>query len=53
MIAGFDAGVVGMSVGETKTLTIPSADAYGNPSDELIQKVPSSIFDESGITPEL
>jgi peptidylprolyl isomerase len=53
MIPWFDAGVVGMTVGETKTLTIPSVDAYGAPSSELIQKVPSTIFDESGITPEL
>lgn len=28
MIAGFDAGVVGMKLGETKTLTIPAAQAY-------------------------
>ena len=29
MIAGFDSGVVGMKVGDKKTLTIPPADAYG------------------------
>ena len=29
VIAGFDAAVVGMNVGETKTVTIPAAEAYG------------------------
>jgi hypothetical protein len=29
VIAGWDKGVVGMTVGQTKTLTIPPADAYG------------------------
>ena len=36
VIPGFDNGVVGMSVGETKTIFIPAADAYGHRSDELI-----------------
>ncbi len=30
MIAGFDAGVIGMSTNETKTITISSKDAYGD-----------------------
>ncbi len=29
VIAGWDKGIVGMKVGERKTLTIPPADAYG------------------------
>ncbi len=29
MIEGFDKGILGMKVGEKKTLTIPSAQAYG------------------------
>ncbi len=29
MIAGFDAGVIGMTINETKTITIPSDQAYG------------------------
>lgn len=29
MIAGFDAGVLGMALNETKTITIPAKDAYG------------------------
>ena len=34
MIAGFDKGVVGMKVGEKKTLTIPPEDAYGTGGTE-------------------
>jgi FKBP-type peptidyl-prolyl cis-trans isomerase 2 len=29
MIAGFDAGVVGMAIGDKKTINIPAAEAYG------------------------
>ena len=29
VIAGFDKGVLGMAVGESKTITIPPAEAYG------------------------
>ena len=34
MIAGFDAGVVGLAVGDKKTLQIPAAEAYGDWSEE-------------------
>lgn len=40
MIAGFDKGVEGMKVGETKTVTIPAKEAYGERSDKNIIKVP-------------
>ncbi len=36
VIPGFDAGVIGMEVGETKTVNIPAAQAYGDPREELI-----------------
>lgn len=39
MIAGFDAGVNGMNVGETKTVTIPSDDAYGQHRAEMVLTV--------------
>ena len=39
MIAGFDAGVNGMSEGETKTVKIPSEEAYGQHRDEMVLKV--------------
>ncbi|MEI6774244.1 MAG: FKBP-type peptidyl-prolyl cis-trans isomerase [bacterium] len=40
MIAGFDKGVEGMKVGETKTVTIPAKEAYGERSDKNMIKVP-------------
>ncbi len=42
MIPGFDAAVNDMAVGETKTVRIPAKDAYGEYSEEMIQKVPVS-----------
>jgi FKBP-type peptidyl-prolyl cis-trans isomerases 2 len=44
MIKGFDAAVQGMKVGETKTVTIPSDQAYGAYDPSLVQIVPKSMF---------
>ena len=40
VIPGFDAGVKGMSVGETKTIHIPVDDAYGERIEEMVAEVP-------------
>ena len=40
MIKGFDAAVNEMAVGETRTVHIPAADAYGPRRLELIQSFP-------------
>lgn len=40
MIAGFDAAVRGMAVGETVTVRIEAADAYGESRDDLIIDFP-------------
>ena len=40
MIGGFDEGVVGMRVGETKTLKIPPEEAYGEYDPELSRELP-------------
>lgn len=40
MIAGFDAGVVGMALNETKTVEIPADQAYGQPNSEMLITVP-------------
>ena len=40
VIAGFDAGVTGMAVGESKTVSIPSDQAYGAHDPAKIQKIP-------------
>ena len=36
VIAGFDSGVTGMAIGETKTVFIPVDEAYGPASEEMI-----------------
>jgi peptidylprolyl isomerase len=36
MIAGFDKAIPGMKVGETKKVTIPAAEAYGEHQDNLV-----------------
>ena len=40
MIPGFDAAVELMEQGETKTVHIPAADAYGERNEELVQRIP-------------
>lgn len=42
MIKGFDDAVDGMELNEKKTVNIPAAEAYGERSEELMQKVPKS-----------
>lgn len=51
MIPGFEQGVVGMKKGETKTLTIPAAQAYGDPKEELLFSTGVAMFTDAGITP--
>ena len=40
MIPGFDRAVEAMEVGETKTVHIPAADAYGEYEERLVQRIP-------------
>jgi peptidylprolyl isomerase len=42
MIAGFDAGVLGMAIGEKKTLQIDPENAYGLSNPEAIIEFPKS-----------
>ena len=42
VIQGFDAAVDGMSVGESKQVTIPAAEAYGARREELTLRIPRS-----------
>jgi len=44
VIPGFDAAVTGLAVGESTTVTIPAAEAYGEHSDEGIQSFPRDAF---------
>jgi peptidylprolyl isomerase len=44
VIKGFDDGVTGMTVGEKKTVTIPSEEAYGPVNPEMILEMPKDRF---------
>ena len=52
MIAGFDAGVVGMAVGEKKTILIDPDHGYGQKDPSAIIEFPSSNIAE-GMTVEV
>lgn len=47
VIPGFDNAVVGMEVGDSKTVNIPSAEAYGPRNEEMIVKVPRKEIPEN------
>ena len=44
VVPGFDRAVDGMREGETKTVTIPAAEAYGDVRPELLLRVPRAQF---------
>ena len=44
MISGFDAAVVGMAVGDTKTIHLTPDEAYGYPDPDLIRPFPRENF---------
>lgn len=52
VIKGFDNGVIGMNIGEKKTVNIPAAEAYGQPDEKNFLEYPKSDFPE-GMTPEV
>ncbi len=44
VIPGFDSAVDGMAVGDSKTVTIPPGEAYGECHDHLVQEVPKTAL---------
>src|ERR671917_452869 len=44
VIKGFDQGVMGMQVGDKRTVEIPVVDAYGEKNDEMIVEFPRNQF---------
>lgn len=52
VIPGFEKGVVGMEVGDTKTIEIPPEEAYGAKQDQLVVEVNKSEFPDD-ITPTI
>lgn len=51
VIPGFKQGVIGMIIGEKKTVTLAPADAYGEYSEENTQEFPLTDLTAQGITP--
>lgn len=52
VIKGFEDAVVGLKVGEKKTVTIPAKNAYGSYDESLLIEIPKKNVPE-GITPEV
>ena len=52
LIKGFDVAVTGMTVGESKTVTIAADEAYGSVNEEMVFDIERSQFAED-VTPEL
>lgn len=46
LIPGFEQGLIGMSVGESKTINIPCIDAYGEVNEQLVGEVPKDRVPE-------
>ena len=44
VIAGFENAVDGMTVGESKSVTIPPEEAYGEHHEQLVQQVPKTAL---------
>ncbi|WP_047267243.1 FKBP-type peptidyl-prolyl cis-trans isomerase [Marinitoga sp. 1197] len=58
VIPGFEEAIIGMEIGEKKTITIPSKEAYGEYSEEKVfelpkQNFPSNIDEALGQTVQL
>jgi FKBP-type peptidyl-prolyl cis-trans isomerase 2 len=52
VIPGFDNGVMGMAIGDKKTVNIPAEEAYGPKVDELVMDFPKERFPED-MQPEI
>lgn len=51
IIPGFDQGVLGMRLNETRNITIPASEAYGQVNPALIIMVPVSAFQNQTVQP--
>ncbi len=52
VIPGFEAGILGMSLNEEKTITVKPEDAYGLRDEKLIRGIPKAMF-PADVPPEI
>ncbi|MGA3020757.1 MAG: peptidylprolyl isomerase [Candidatus Micrarchaeales archaeon] len=50
LIMGFDRGVIGMKLNETRNVTVPPNEAYGEINQSLIVEVPLTAFGNQTVT---
>lgn len=53
LIPGFEAALVGMEVGESRTFTVTADEAYGERKPDLVQTLDLDMFPEGGATVEV
>ncbi|MDG2244391.1 MAG: peptidylprolyl isomerase [Rhodospirillaceae bacterium] len=53
LIKGFEAALVGMEVGESRTFTVTADEAYGERKPDLVQTLDVDMFPESGASIEV
>ncbi|MCC7553335.1 MAG: peptidylprolyl isomerase [Methanobacteriaceae archaeon] len=51
LLKALDEAVIGLDVGDEKTIEIESQDAYGNRDSKLVQLIPMKEFKKQGMTP--
>ena len=49
LIPGFESALVGMAAGDSKTVTLPADEAYGDRNPELVQTIDREVFPENGV----
>ena len=47
VIPGFENAIIGMAIGESKTVTLPPNEAYGEIITEMVQEVPKQFVPET------
>ncbi|MCB1730606.1 MAG: peptidylprolyl isomerase [Halieaceae bacterium] len=48
LLPGFERRLLGMSAGERQMFTVPPEDAFGQPNENNVQRIPRSQFDDDG-----
>jgi peptidylprolyl isomerase len=53
LIPGFEAALIGMTVGDSQTFTIPADEAYGERKTDLVQTMDLDSFPEGGASVDI